>query len=49
MGHIIHVFLLQDTVKCTRIIREIKIDLSFPLFGPLILDLIIYHQRGILK
>lgn len=49
MGVIIHVFLLQDTVKCTRLITEIKIDQSFPLFGLHILGLIIYHQRGILK
>lgn len=49
MGVIIHVFLLQDAVKCAGIIKEIKIDQSFPLFGLHILDLISYHQRGILK
>lgn len=45
MGIIIHVFLLQDTVKCARIIREIKTDHSFPLFGLHILDLIITKEE----
>jgi len=49
MGVTIPVFLLQDTIKCKSIIREIKIDHPFPLFGLHILDLIIYDQRGILK